>query len=289
MRLKKPIDGEIIIKRRSRRGHNDTHGGAWKVAFADFTLAMMALFMVLWIIQPQRVSETTAAEALINPILEGGAGVFDGTSKTPLDLDGIPIKKNKDELEKQKKENLAEIEKSIKEGYSLSLQQLALLMNTLSVELNAQTNLAIDIVPQGLRILIKDDEHQFMFERGSAKINPKLTHILEKLAKAVNNVENKLIISGHTDATQYRLDKGYNNWNLSGDRALVARNVLVNGGLKEDKVLQVTAQADTKPLNKEQPEDGENRRIELLVLTKQAETLYDEIFGKQSVITDADL
>lgn len=289
MRLKKPIDGEIIIKRRSRRGHNDTHGGAWKVAFADFTLAMMALFMVLWIIQPQRVSETTAAEALINPILEGGAGVFDGTSKTPLDLDGIPIKKNKDELGKQKKENLAEIEKSIKEGYSLSLQQLALLMNTLSVELNAQTNLAIDIVPQGLRILIKDDEHQFMFERGSAKINPKLTHILEKLAKAVNNVENKLIISGHTDATQYRLDKGYNNWNLSGDRALVARNVLVNGGLKEDKVLQVTAQADTKPLNKEQPEDGENRRIELLVLTKQAETLYDEIFGKQSVITDADL
>ena len=99
------------------------------------------------------------------------------------------------------------------------------------------------------------------------------------LAGILAKVDNKLIISGHTDATPYRTRAGYNNWNLSGDRALRARNVMVDAGLPSASVLQVAAQADVMPLRPEEPEDGANRRIELLLLTTRAEALYRELFG----------
>lgn len=92
MRKRGGEEHEIIVKRRSKKGGHDEHGGAWKVAFADFTMAMMALFMVLWIIQPQNQQQSRAdADQLTNPLVEGGAGIFDGSSRTPLDLDGVPV------------------------------------------------------------------------------------------------------------------------------------------------------------------------------------------------------
>ena len=276
---------EIIIKRRSKKGHEDEHGGAWKVAFADFTLAMMALFMVLWIIQPQmEMSNPSYGEMESNPLVDGGAGIFDGTSTSPLELDGMPIRPAPSEPERQRDERSSDAGETPEDGTrryasSAELQALAALMQEVAGQVDALANLEVDVVPQGLRILIKDDQQRFMFQRGSAVLSPHFARLLGVLAGVLSKVENKLIISGHTDATPYRLQSGYNNWNLSGDRALRARNVLVDAGLPGGSVLQVTAQADVMPLRPDAPEDGANRRVEILLLTDSAEALYKELFG----------
>lgn len=276
---------EIIIKRRGKKGHDDEHGGAWKVAFADFTLAMMALFMVLWIIQPQMNQSNPAfGEQESNPLVDGGAGIFDGTSTSPLELDGVPIRQAQSEPERRRDESVrgedeASAEGSRRYASTAELQALAALMREMAGQVDALANLEVDVVPQGLRILIKDDQQRFMFQRGSAILNPHFAQLLGVLAGVLGKVENKLIISGHTDATPYRLQSGYNNWNLSGDRALRARNVLVDAGLPSRSVLQVTAQADVMPLRPDAPEDGANRRVEILLLTDSAEALYRELFG----------
>lgn len=270
---------EIIIKRRSKKGHGDEHGGAWKVAFADFTLAMMALFMVLWIIQPQmEKSNPSYGEMESNPLVDGGAGIFDGTSRSPLELDGMPVRPPQAETTNDS-ESAAEADGSHNYGSTEELKKLAELMRQVASEVDALANLEVDVVPQGLRILIKDDQQRFMFQRGSATLNPHFQKLLGVLAGVLVKVDNKLIISGHTDATPYRQKNGYNNWNLSGDRALRARHALVEAGLGERSVLQVTAQADVMPLHPEDPQNGANRRVEILLLTASAEALYKELFG----------
>ncbi|TLX59185.1 hypothetical protein DN824_08765 [Stutzerimonas nosocomialis] len=273
-------DHEVtIVKRRGKKGHGDEHGGAWKVAFADFTLAMMALFMVLWIIQPQiDQSNPSFGQMDTNPIVDGGAGIFDGNSNTPLDLDGVPLPAPQARAD----DGQAESDQSGSRRYSSAaeMQSLADLMREVAEEVDALANIEVNVVPQGLRILIKDDQQRFMFQRGSATLNPHFSQLLAVLSGVLAKVENKLIISGHTDATPYRLASGYDNWNLSGDRALRARNVLVAAGLPERSVLQVSAQADVMPLRPEDPENGANRRVEILLLTDAAETLYRELFGE---------
>ncbi|HBM07992.1 membrane protein [Pseudomonas sp. 10B238] len=270
---------EIIIKRRSKKGHGDEHGGAWKVAFADFTLAMMALFMVLWIIQPQmNQTNPSYGEMESNPLVDGGAGIFDGTSTSPLELDGVPVRPPQAD-DTDRKEGKGDQDGSHNYGSTEELKKLAELMREVASEVDALANLEVDVVPQGLRILIKDDQQRFMFQRGSATLNPHFQKLLGVLAGVLAKVDNKLIISGHTDATPYRQKKGYNNWNLSGDRALRARNALVDSGLGEGSVLQVTAQADVMPLHPEDPQSGANRRVEILLLTASAEALYKELFG----------
>jgi len=276
---------EVIVRRRTKKGHGDEHGGAWKVAFADFTLAMMALFMVLWIIQPQmNLTNPAFGEQESNPLVDGGAGIFDGTSTSPLELDGVPLRPAPDEPQRPREETARGEGETPEDGTrryasTAELQALAALMQEVAGQVDALANLEVDVVPQGLRILIKDDQQRFMFQRGSAVLNPHFAKLLAVLARVLSKVENKLIISGHTDATPYRLQSGYDNWNLSGDRALRARNVLVDAGLPGRSVLQVTAQADVMPLRPEAPEDGANRRVEILLLTDSAESLYKELFG----------
>ena len=268
-----------MLKRRGKKGHGDEHGGAWKVAFADFTLAMMALFMVLWIIQPQmNQTNPSYGEMESNPLVDGGAGIFDGTSTSPLELDGVPVRPPQAE-ETDRIDGKSDQDGSHNYGSTEELKKLAELMREVASEVDALANLEVDVVPQGLRILIKDDQQRFMFQRGSATLNPHFQKLLGVLAGVLAKVDNKLIISGHTDATPYRQKNGYNNWNLSGDRALRARNALVDAGLGERAVLQVTAQADVMPLQPEDPQNGANRRVEILLLTASAEALYKELFG----------
>lgn len=276
--MKRRADREreiTIVKRRGKKDHGESHGGAWKVAFADFTLAMMALFMVLWIIQPQMErSNPSYGEMESNPLVDGGAGVFDGSSRTPLELDGVP-RTVAHEPQRPRRDN----DGSRRYGSSAELQELAAVMKGVASEVDALANLEVEVVPQGLRILIKDDQQRFMFERGKATLDPHFARLLGVLAGVLAKVDNKLIISGHTDATPYRQKNGYNNWNLSGDRALRARNTLVDSGLPAQAVLQVTAQADVMPLHPQDPLNGANRRVEILLLTSSAEALYKELFG----------
>ncbi len=278
MRRRARGDAEItIVKRRQKRnGVDETESGAWKVAFADFTLAMMALFMVLWIVQPKGEGGIPQPESIaltqLDAVFDGGDGIFDGARRIPLEFEPITLVVPPEayvHLFDRRRYDSAE-----------ELQQLAELLRKVALELNAMANLEIEVVPQGLRILIKDDEQRFMFPRGSAVLDPHFRDLLRKLAGVLAKVENKLIVSGHTDATPYRDGSGYDNWNLSGDRALRARSVLVEAGLPSSSILQVAAQADVMPVLPQEPEHGANRRVELLLLTERAEQLYRQLFGE---------
>lgn len=279
MRTREDKHAPIIVKRRSKRGHNEHQSGAWKVAFADFALAMMALFMVLWVIQPQADAERIAKAVLTSTVIEGGAGVFDDLSPVPVAFDSLP---EFDWAPRRQDVQFNESRSETVQRYDseADLQALAKLMALLAERTDSMSNLEVHVVPQGLRVLIKDDDKRFMFERGSATLDPHFRTLLAALAQALAKVQNKLIISGHTDAVPYRDSRGYDNWNLSGERALQARSVLVSSGLPAQGILQVSAQADVMPLRPEDPMNGVNRRIELLVLTEQAETLYRQLFNE---------
>lgn len=282
---------EIIIKRRSRKGHEEGHGGAWKVAFADFTMAMMALFMVLWIVNPRNeMTSPSQGDMLTNPLVDGGAGVFEGTSRTPLEFDGVSVPRPQPERPSdeyaggQAQDGEAGDSQAVRHyGSASDMQSLATLLEQIKQQLDAEANLEVEIVPQGLRIILKDDQQRFMFARGSAKIDPHFVALLGGLSAVLAGADNKLIVSGHTDSTAFRGISGYDNWNLSGDRALQARRVMVEKGIAVARVLQVTAHADGMPIRPDQPEDGANRRVEILLLTDQAEALYRQLFDSTAL------
>ncbi|NBC97434.1 OmpA family protein [Atlantibacter hermannii] len=218
-------------------------------------------------------------------ILESGArGETQPASvKAPPTTQAVTVKKTTDAtvdtsqaLQAQQANNkrVAMKDKSVRE-----LGELATVINSIAEKSHMQSNMEMEIVPQGLRILIKDDQNRNMFERGSAKIMPFFKKLLIELAPVFDSLDNKLIISGHTDAMQYKDGDNYNNWNLSGDRALSARRVLEQAGMPVDKVMQVSAMSDRMLLNEGDPNSAENRRIEIMILTKSAsDTLY-QFFG----------
>lgn len=145
---------------------------------------------------------------------------------------------------------------------------------------DAQANLKMEIVPQGLRILITDDRKREMFQRSSAILTPFFKRLLTEFAPELNKINNKIIITGHTDATRFRDQELYNNWNLSGERAMQARSVLTRSGLDPNKVLQVSGMADQMLLDPENPLSSANRRIEIMVLTHSASDSLYQFFGQ---------
>ncbi|WP_196207514.1 putative lateral flagellar export/assembly protein LafU [Citrobacter sp. Res13-Sevr-PEB04-36] len=290
-----------IIRRQIKKNHVGHHGGAWKVAFADFTLAMMALFMTLWIVNSVSKADRENIVAALH-----GQSIFNGGGMAPLNkLGKQPIapgaqKKNvtRNKLDKtahpqETAQTSAQIteenakkamdvnEKTVllKQKSARELGELATNINTIARNAHMETNLEMEIVPQGLRVLIKDDQNRNMFERGSAKIMPFFKSLLVELAPVFDSLDNRIIITGHTDAMSYKSNL-YNNWNLSGDRALSARRVLEDAGMPQDKVMQVSAMADQMLLDAKNPESAGNRRIEIMVLTQSAsDTLY-QYFGQ---------
>lgn len=163
------------------------------------------------------------------------------------------------------------------------LDALSEAITRITADLNAQGNLSLEKVPQGLRILLQDDDDRVMFPRGSAQMTPFFSRLLGELAPVFNRIDNQVVINGHTDAAHYRQSAGYNNWNLSGDRALAARTVLENGGLDVQRIIQVSAMADRMLLDPANPLSARNRRIEIMVLTQAAsDTLY-QFYGRHGV------
>ena len=286
-----------IIRRQIKKNHAGHHGGAWKVAFADFTLAMMALFMTLWIVNSVSKSDRENIVAALH-----GQSIFNGGGLAPLNKIGKqPItpgassknatrsKSDKQALPQETAKVTEETAKKVmdvnektallKKKSATELGELATNINTIARNAHMETNLEMEIVPQGLRVLIKDDQNRNMFERGSARIMPFFRSLLVELAPVFDTLDNKIIITGHTDAMGYK-NNNYNNWNLSGDRALSARRVLEEAGMPQDKVMQVSAMADQMLLDAKNPESAGNRRIEIMVLTQSAsDTLY-QYFGQ---------
>ena len=297
-----------IIRRQIKKNHACHHGGAWKVAFADFTLAMMALFMTLWIVNSVSKKDRENIVAALH-----GQSVFSG-GMTPLNtldkqvivkgkgnhgskLGGSNMHKKENDMQALVKNNPHSssvvdedtAKKAIdttqkmalaKQKSTRELSELATSINDIALKAHMESNLEMEIVPQGLRILIKDNQNRSMFERGSARIMPFFRSLLTELTPIFDSLDNRIIITGHTDSMQYKQD-AYNNWNLSGDRALSARRVLEQAGMPTDKVMQVSAMADQMLLNADNPDSADNRRIEIMVLTQSAsDTLY-QFFGAQ--------
>ncbi|MFQ2719487.1 lateral flagellar motor protein LafU [Aeromonas caviae] len=294
---------QIVIKRQQRRSIAPKGGGAWKVAFADFTLAMMAFFMVLWIlaVSSQEERDVVASRLRDYSIMDSEANPFDiSNSPYPVDLGGNPsvLEELSPQFveEGQRMPRHMERDRSIftdgaKGGYESLLvgkiegekqmAQLAGFIGSMADQMQARNNLELQLVPQGLRILIRDDDEREMYSRGSARISPYFRHLLMALAPVFQRVENRVMISGHTDSTPFAGDN-YSNWELSSDRAMMARRVLLAGGMPPERVGQVVAMSDTMLDNTADPKGSQNRRIELLVMTTQAEKSLEQLFSAQT-------
>lgn len=279
----------IIIKRR-RKGGGGHHGGSWKVAYADFVTAMMAFFMVMWLVaqMPQEqlggvadyFKNPSAVQGRTSTMVQGRMGPG-GAGDTPIKMfsqvrnppgagaariPGVGNGKTADAeaarkaLEQLDRRNLEALKQALEKAIASS-QALA----------PFKDQLLIDITPEGLRIQIIDALNRPMFDLGSPELKPYTKAILVELAKYVDRVPNRVAISGHTDTTPYAAKIGYSNWELSAERANAARRALIQGGMREEKLARVVGLSSSVPFNRADPADPKNRRISLVVLSQEAE------------------
>ena len=261
----------IIIKRKKvvAGGH---HGGSWKVAFADFATAMMAFFLVLWLTATASPEQIKAVEGYFrDPV-----GFTDGGSPNPVDLGGSASVVN--EASPDVESSQIQIEDEVVDELSETLEQRR--MQELFQELKERIEqnqtlqefkdqLLIDITDEGLRIQIVDRSGRPMFDSGRAELKYYSQDILFELAKTLGAVDNKLSITGHTDATPFNGRPGYTNWELSADRANTARRALVAGGVRGEQIGRVVGLSDSVLFEKSDPTAPVNRRISIIVLNKK--------------------
>nr|WP_314876319.1 flagellar motor protein MotB [uncultured Pseudomonas sp.] len=270
----------IIIKRVKRFGGGH-HGGAWKIAFADFATAMMAFFLVLWLMS----TATPEQKIAIAGYFKDPIGFSESGTPYVIDLGGSPelapdktinpeVKSDPTpetsvQLDKDQVETMAE--QVEKERLNLLLQEL---QN--KVEENPQLQkfkdqILFEITQDGLRIQIMDAENRPMFDIGSARLQPYFEDILLAMADTIKAVPNKISVSGHTDAKAYAGSGGFGNWELSANRANAARRALVAGGYPDDQVARVVGYASSSLFDRKDPFNPVNRRIDIIVLTKKAQ------------------
>lgn len=296
----------IIVKRIKKHGHGGHHGGAWKVAYADFVTAMMAFFLMMWLVgsttkeQKAALSEYFTAPSEVQgsspqptqhptPVQgPGGASTsmiqFGGSlnleSERAKQLKVEPgqaktVKDNKGEEGKGKKIDAKTAEQIAREEEQRRLEQLQEQLHAAIEDSQAlapyKDQLLIDITPEGLRIQIIDEENRPMFDSGSLQLKDYSFGILTEIAQIINKVPNKISISGHTDATPFSGRPDYTNWELSSDRANAARRALVLGGLVEDKVARVVGLSSAVPFFKDDPNHSSNRRISIIVMKRDME------------------
>ena len=229
----------IVIKKKG--GHGGHHGGAWKVAYADFVTAMMALFIVLWLMNSSDKIKKAVAGYFNDP--KGTASLLgttmngNGPTVQPGNIDNLQKLKEKLEEEIRERKELEKLSKQIE----------------------------ITITPEGLRIELLEDKNGTFYQSGSARLSDSGQELLALLAAELKTLPNGLLIEGHTDATPYSSDTGYSNWELSADRANSARRLLQQDGVRSDQVTQVRGYADQLLRNKSNPTDPANRRISILV------------------------
>jgi chemotaxis protein MotB len=252
----KTVQPIIIIKKYKKKGHGGHHGGAWKIAYADFVTAMMAFFLLMWLLSytdpGTRAGIADYFNRPLKALLTAGPGSAPTTApKTP--------KEQIEELKKQEQKKLEELKNKL-DSVTEHNPKLRAFKNQIKIE----------ITSEGLRIQIIDQKNRPMFAVGSAILEDYTKVILDEVGKSLNNVDNPISISGHTDALQYAGgEKGYSNWELSSDRANAARRELIVGGMHENKILQVRGLSGSVPLDKKNLADPSNRRISIVVLNAE--------------------
>jgi chemotaxis protein MotB len=277
----------IVIKRIKKvaAGH---HGGAWKIAYADFVTAMMAFFLLMWLLGSTAKGDLKGiSDYFKTPLkvaLAGGSGSGDSSSivkgggkdltrsegqvksgELPAEKRVINLKAAQQEIRRLEKESevnkLKELKQNIEKAIdsSIKLQQF-------------KSQILLDITSEGLRIQIVDEKNRPMFRSGSAQLEPYTREILHAIGQTLNDVPNKVSISGHTDAAAYSAGgMGYSNWELSADRANASRRELISGGMADAKIVRVVGLSSAVLFKKEDPLSPTNRRISLIIMNKKAE------------------
>jgi chemotaxis protein MotB len=272
----------IIVKRikKTAGGH---HGGAWKIAYADFVTAMMAFFLLMWLLGSTSKGDLEGiSEFFKNPLkvaMEGGSGSGDSSSiikggGTDLTRRNGQVKKGETTPE-HKTYDLNAAKAALEKAEGERLKSLKAKIESV-IEANPllkkyQNQLLLDITSEGLRIQIVDEQNRPMFALAKATLQPYTSDILHVLGLVLNDVPNRIGLSGHTDSTPYFSDAGYSNWELSADRANASRRALVVGGLADEKILRVVGLAAAAPLDRADPFNPINRRISIIVMNKRTE------------------
>ena len=272
----------IIVKRikKTAGGH---HGGAWKIAYADFVTAMMAFFLLMWLLGSTSKGDLDGiSEFFKNPLkvaMSGGSGSGDSSSVikgggTDLTRRNGQVKKGDMETNK-KTYDLNDARAALEKAEGERLKTLKAKIESV-IEANPtlkkyQNQLLLDITSEGLRIQIVDEQNRPMFALAKASLQPYTSDILHVLGMVLNDVPNRIGLSGHTDSTPYYSDAGYSNWELSADRANASRRALVVGGLADEKILRVVGLAAAAPLDRADPFNPINRRISIIVMNKRTE------------------
>jgi len=270
---------EVKIKFiKKKGGHAAAHGGAWKVAYADLVTALMAFFLLMWLLssasantkagiagsfQDPNFFNTEKGKAVMEAykmeksgILPGGRGMKEGTGDGGSGPETVVVESDSGEKERKTMEETAQsIDKAFHEDKLLQA---------------FQDQISFEFTAEGLRIQLQDRLTQVLFDSGSATLKPYTMTILKEIASELGKLPNHLLIGGHTDAVQYP-NQAYTNWELSADRANSARRVLEASGLRQGQVQRVTGYAATQPLEGKDPKDPQNRRISIVVLSSATE------------------
>jgi chemotaxis protein MotB len=280
----------IVIKRIKKGGHG-AHGAAWKIAYADFVTAMMAFFLLMWLLGSTTKGDLKGiSEYFQSPLqvaMSGGSGSGDATSLIPgggEDLTRVVGQRKRGEQENRRKSGDRQQDK--RRGEQLArMQELkaridgAVLANSTLSEFRNQ--IRVEITPDGLRIQIVDDFKRPMFDLGSASVKSYMRDILHEIGKVLNEVDNRIALTGHTDSAPYSGgQRSYSNWELSADRANASRRVLIAGGMDPQKIARVVGLADSSLLDKDDPRNALNRRISIIVLNKIAEERLQRARGE---------
>lgn len=277
-----------IVVKRIKKVAGAHHGGAWKIAYADFVTAMMAFFLLMWLIASVTEGDLKGiAEYFKTPLkvaLAGGKS--SGESSTVIPGGGQDLTRDKGQVKRgenpQEKKliNLKTVQEEIlRIEKEKEVQKLKELKDSIEKAIDANPKLQqfkkqilLDITSEGLRIQIVDEKNRPMFQSGSAKLEPYTKEILYEIGIMLNQVPNKISLSGHTDAQPYSFgEKGYSNWELSADRANASRRELIAGGMDEEKIVRVVGLSSAVLFDKTDPLNPQNRRISLIVMNKKAE------------------
>jgi chemotaxis protein MotB len=302
----------IIIVRKKKKGVHVSHGGAWKVAYADFVTAMMAFFLVMWLVTAVSKDQRAAIfDYFKNPSMEPGKSTKPapgqmgpgGASTSPIDLHGglnairpvitrtpdiagttAPVLSRNEKTQDNaaripaKEQQQPTAEQAAAAQREAEHKQLESLMAELRTAVNKsqalepfKDQLLLDITPEGVRIQIVDAQNRPMFDVGSARLRNYTIAILRELAPYLDSVPNRISVTGHTDIRPYPSTNGYTNWELSADRANAARRALTAAGMPDSKVSRVVGLSSSVLFDKQDPQNPINRRISIVVMTRQAE------------------
>ncbi|HWK82650.1 MAG TPA: flagellar motor protein MotB [Caldimonas sp.] len=287
----------IIIKRVRKGGHGK-HGGAWKIAYADFVTAMMAFFLLMWLLGSTTEGDKKGIADFFNAPLKvslvGGTG--SGDSSSVVRGGGADLTRSTGQVKDgdvQARRRLLNLKALQAEQKRAELARLEALKQKVEQALAAspkleamKSQIRLDMTRDGLRIQITDEQNRPMFDSGSAVVKPYMRELLHEIGHVLSDVPNHITLEGHTDAQPFSGgERGYSNWELSSDRANASRREIVAGGLPDDRMLLVQGMASSKLFVPEDPASPLNRRISIIVMNREAEERLLKLPGQG----DADL